>query len=266
MTFLLSLSDCAGAVRVVGKQSLLPNPAKVCVADGQPGLSNKNGQTMEFEGLEPDVARYVVETLNGENADIEFVTTTFPERIDFIKDGKCDFLVELLTNTAGRRLQVGFTSPYLSPAAEILVLSSSSVNETSQCANVALVENSATQSSFQAAFPNVPLLEFVSNEDAVKSVADGDASCAASEDLIFKRILEQVDAAEIAILEGWTRSDFRRVSTGNTFAPKPWGIGVNMERVQLRAEIDAIMIYAEMSGKLRELREKHGFGGCLACA
>jgi len=97
------------------------------------------------------------------------------------------------------------------------------------------------------------------------SVVDGQSACAASEDIIFKRILEQVDAGAIDLLKGSKSGVFRRVSTGSTFEAKPWGVGVNMGRAALRAEIDAVVIYAEMEGKLRRLREKHGFGSCLAC-
>lgn len=244
-------------------EPLLANPAKVCVADKQPGLSNRNESSMEFEGLEPDVARLIVETLNGPDARLEFVVTSFPDRIDFLRDCKCDFLVELLTNTAGRRKKVGFTSPYLSPALEVLVLGTSSVTKVEDCGNVAVVKNSATKSSFESQFPSMNLITFDTNVEAVKSLVETKSSCVASEDIILKRILEQVTATEIDLLASSRRDDFRRVSTGNTFAPKPWGVGVNIDRVGLRSEIDAVVIYAEMSGKMMNLREMHGFASLL---
>eukprot|EP00040_Diaphanoeca_grandis_P008933 m.46929 g.46929 ORF g.46929 m.46929 type:complete len:495 (-) comp20375_c0_seq1:361-1845(-) len=240
------------------------NAIAICVGANDPGLSVKD-DAGQYSGFEVEVAKLVVAELEvtiNETLNITFVSPTLDTRLKYLETQRCIFLANLLTNIPSRREVVSFTPPYLVIKEELLALRSAGITSPENCKVAAVAAGSATLIRYTEKFPALELVLTESNSDGVDLLFNRTVDCMANDNIVFKEIIDDVDqGAYKETYPELTSADLQRITTGSTFPPKPWGLGLSDNTPWLLKEVTAIMIYAAADGRLGQLREEHGFGG-----
>jgi len=248
--------------RARAREGLGENAIAVCVGADNRGLSVKD-RDGQYSGFEVDVAKLVVADLAdaiNQPLDIVFVNPSLDDRLQHLETQRCVFMAELLTNIPERREVVSFTPPYLVIHEELLAFRSANITFPN-CKVAAMAAGSATEVSYKKKFPEIRQVLTDSNAVGLELLLNGKVDCMANDNIVFKELLEKIDQG--ALNENYPElrlSDLERISTHNTFPPKPWGLGVGDDTPWLLKELTSIMIYATADGRLGELREEHGFG------
>jgi ABC-type amino acid transport substrate-binding protein/quercetin dioxygenase-like cupin family protein len=239
------------------------NAIVVCVGADNPGLSVRDDDG-QYRGFEVEVSKLVVAELElaiNETLNIMFVSPTLDERLQYLETQHCVFLADLLTNIPERREVVSFTPPYLVIKEELLAFRSEDITSPQDCKAAAVAAGSATLVRYEEKFKTINLVLTESNGDGVELLLNGTVDCMANDNIVFKEILDDIDEGVYkGVHPGLKSADLERISTGNTFPPKPWGLGVSDDTPWLLKELTEIMIYAAADGRLGQLRDEHGFG------
>ena len=245
----------------VAAELIAPDEVTVCLAAGEEGLSVRPMDGGDPEGYEADVARLVARDLStrlGMDLTLKYVYPTLEERLEYLEQRKCDFMAELLTNDVQgqRRQSVAFTGqPYLVIHEQILVKKSSNVAGPGDCQKAAVASGSQTSRNYAENFPQVEqVLTTGYSSAAIVLLLNGTVDCIANDDLVFDKLLKEADAGGFGT--DVTSASFRQVSTSNIFAPKPWGLGINIKNTLLQAELGAIMTYLDAYGEFDQPRKK----------
>ena len=243
----------------VAAELIAPDEVTVCLAAGEEGLSVRPMDGGDPEGYEADVARLVARDLStrlGMDLTLKYVYPTLEERLEYLEQRKCDFMAELLTNDVQgqRRQSVAFTGqPYLVIHEQILVKKSSNVTGPGDCQKAAVASGSQ---QLRGEFP----AGRAGPHDGVQLCGHRAAPQRhrrlhrQRRDLVFDKLLKEADAGGFGT--DVTSASFRQVSTSNIFAPKPWGLGINIKNTLLQAELGAIMTYLDAYGEFDQPRKK----------
>jgi ABC-type amino acid transport substrate-binding protein len=235
----------------------------VCVGADNPGLSvrDDDGQHSRFE---VNVSRLVVAELESainETLNVMFVSPTLDDRLQCLETQRSIFLADLLTNIPQRREVVSFTSPCLVIKEELLAFRSAGITSPQDCKAAAVAAGSAALVRCEEKFPALQLVLTKSNGDGVELLLNGTVDCMANDNIVFKEILDDIGKGVYGgAYPGLKSADLERISTGDKFPPKPWGLGVSDDTPWLLKELTEIMIYAAADGRLQHLRKIHGFG------
>lgn len=250
--------------RIIAELAAFPT-VTVCVADDEAGLAVFNATSQTYIGYEADVARLLLSDLekflqNETPLVANFVSPTLSERLNYVATQKCDFMIQLLTNTASRREVVAIGPPYLIIYEELLVYKDSGINKISDCTKASVAAGSVTTVNYETQFPDIEQVLTDNNEEGLILFLNGTVECMANDNVVFQALLEKIDDKEFEDeFPNVESSGLKRISTGFTFPPKPWSVATSFEAPLLMNELTAILAYANADGRLDELRKLYGF-------
>jgi polar amino acid transport system substrate-binding protein len=84
-------------------------------------LGYLNPATGKIEGLEIDLVRELARAIFNDPNRFRLVALSVPQRIPFVEQGKVDVVVDAVTITCARRLDVDFSTPYYDAQQRVLV-------------------------------------------------------------------------------------------------------------------------------------------------
>lgn len=260
---LLALTGCAGQELVsdsgivVGDPSTFPEDSTMAVlADrdtirigvkfDQPLFGElKEGASVPV-GFDIDIAKILAKSLGFSENQIVWISTASTDRLGYIKYGKVDLVVATFTITESRKSEVGFAGPYFIAGQQLMVAASNTdiggvddIDGKRLC-----VVSGSTGADY-----------FANNYDPILVAVSGYSECVA----LLREGSVDAMASDIVILSGLiiANPDFSMKIVGSKISEEPYGVGVMLERSDLRHFFNKALQESFDDGQWRSAWDKH---------
>lgn len=197
---------------------------RVGASPNQPRLAELNLQ-LDWEGFNIDLAKYLVESLGIDSADIEWVNTTAANRIPFLKQDKIDLFATALAITPERVKTISIAGPYTDASPSLLVRKADATRFTSLDAiprgtRICVLQGSQGQPRVAKSIPQAEISEFNALTNCVRALEQ-----------------QSVDAVDSTapLLAGFAaaKPDELALAPVTYGTGEKWGIGVRKDRADL---------------------------------
>lgn len=187
----------------------------------------------------------------GRKLELEVIRVTPTNRIEFVRQGRCDFMVSTLSNSPERKVLLDFAEPgFYRSGTTVLALKSSSIKSWEDLRGKTLCA-SPTNSWLRTGerrFGINFVTYFGGEVDSQKAVVDGRCLGLAAYDTYFE-ILTKRDKNNV-----WRDFEIKLPSQDYSY----WSITLRHQRPQLRAFLDKVVVGWHRSGLIVELEKRHG--------
>jgi polar amino acid transport system substrate-binding protein len=188
----------------------------------------RNPFTGELEGFDIDVARQVAAAIFGDPTRIQFVTLLSGQRIDALRSGNVDIVVQTMTSTCERRQEIDFSTIYYQAGQRVLVNRGSPVQGPQDLGGrrvCAASGSTSIQNLADAPAGPVPV-GVPSWTDCLVMLQQGQVEAVSTDDTILAGLRAQDPSTEIV---------------GPRFSTEPYGIGVRKQREDLVRFVNAVL-------------------------
>jgi len=184
--------------------------------------------TGELGGFDIDVARQMAAAMFGDQNMIQFVTLTSGQRIDALKNGDVDIVVQTMTSNCARKQEIDFSTIYYQAGQRVLVNVGSGIRDLDGLAGRRVCSSTGSTSIKNLA------------EAAAKPIPVGVPSWT---DCLVMLQQGQVDAVSTddTILAGLAAQDPNTEVVGPRFSDEPYGIGIAKGRDDLVRFVNAVL-------------------------
>lgn len=205
----------------------------------QPGLGLQTGS--KYEGFDIEIGKIIAKGLGVDAANIEWKTTTTPNREPFIQQGTVDLVVATYTINDERKTKVSFGGPYYVAGQDLLVPVDSTITgpESLDGKNVCSVTGSTPAKRIQTNYPKAKLQLFDTYSKCVDALANKSVDAVTTDDIILAGYAAQDQYA----------GKFKVV--GKTFSTEPYGIGLKKDDKTSCAKINDILKAAATDGSYK---------------
>jgi polar amino acid transport system substrate-binding protein len=187
----------------------------------------------------------------GRSLELQVVRVTPTNRIEFVRQGRCDFMVSTLSYSPERKVQLDFAEPgFYRSGTTVLALKSTPIDSWEALRGKSIC-SSPTNSWLRIGERRfgINFVTYFGGEiDSQKAVVDGRCLGLAAYDTYFEVLLQR-DGANV-----WR--DFEIKLPSQDFAY--WSITLRNNRPQLRAFLDEVVADWHRSGLIVELEKRHG--------
>ena len=187
------------------------------VKSDQPGIGLQTGSS--YEGFDIEIAKIVAKGLGVDAGNIEWKTTTTPNREPFIQQGTVDLVVASYTINDERKQKVSFAGPYYIAGQDLLVKADSTIAgpEGLDGRKVCSVTGSTPAKRLQTDHPKAKLQLFDTYTKCVNALDGGTVDAVSTDDIILAGYAAQSQYA----------GKFKVV--GKPFSTEPYGIGLKKD-------------------------------------
>jgi glutamate transport system substrate-binding protein len=228
----------SGASGVVGKAEK-DKKLVIGVKSDQPGLGLQTGSS--YEGFDIEIGKIIAKGLGVDPANIEWKTTTTPNREPFIQQGTVDLVVATYTINDERKKKVNFAGPYFIAGQDLLVKTDSTITgpESLDGKKVCSVSGSTPAKRIQTNYPKASLQQFDAYSKCINALEGGQVDAVTTDDIILAGYASQSQYA----------GKFKVV--GKTFSSEPYGIGLKKEDKSGCEKINEILKTAASDGSYK---------------
>ena len=92
-------------------------------------FSSRNPVTGEFEGFEVELAHEIAEAIFGDRTRVRFVSVVTDEKVPFVRDGKVDMTISVVSASCERWREVSFSTTYYETSQRVLVRQDSPIQQ-----------------------------------------------------------------------------------------------------------------------------------------
>ncbi|HEX2038694.1 MAG TPA: glutamate ABC transporter substrate-binding protein [Acidimicrobiales bacterium] len=186
----------------------------------QPGFGLKNPTSGEVEGFDVEIAKLVAQaiyggSLDGIDANIEFVEAVSKNREPFIQDGTVDIVVATYTINDTRKQVVDFAGPYFVAEQDIMVKSDDTSIKSVTDLNgkkVCTVKGSTSEKNVRAQAPRADVVLFDTYSLCAEALGDGRVVAVTTDNTILQGLVKASSNA------------YKLVDA--PFSEEPYGIGL----------------------------------------
>ncbi len=203
----------------------------------------RDSATGELGGFDIDVARQVALALFGNQDAIQFVTLTSSQRIEALRTGAVDIVVQTMTSNCERKEQIDFSTIYYEAGQRILVNKDSGIQNLDGLAGKRVC--SATGSTSIKNLANA----------AAKPVPVGVPSWTDCLVMLQQGQVEAVSTDD-TILAGLAAQDPSTAVVGPLFSSEPYGIGIAMGKEDLVRFVNAVLERMRADGTWTAIYQK----------
>lgn len=260
---LLALTGCAGQDLVntddvvVGDPSTFPEGStmailaerdsiRIGVKFDQPLFGELLDGASAPVGFDVDIAKILAKSLGFSENQIEWIATASTDRLGYIKYGKVDFAVATFTITEDRKKEIGFAGPYFIAGQQLMVASSN--NDIGGPEDMIGKRLCVVSGSTGADY-------FAKNHDAILVAVSGYSDCV---DLLRQGSVDAT-VSDNVILSGliFANPDFSMKLIGSKISEDPYGVGVMLERNDLRHFFNKALQESFDDGEWKAAWDKH---------
>ncbi|MET0266766.1 MAG: transporter substrate-binding domain-containing protein [Duganella sp.] len=187
----------------------------------------------------------------GRKLALEVIRVTPTNRIEFVRQGRCDFMVSTLSSSPERKVLLDFAEPgFYRSGTTVLALKTTSIKswEDLRGKTLCAAPTNSWLRTGERRFGIKFVTYFGGDIDAQKAVIDGRCVGMAAYDTFFE-VLTKRDPRQ-------TWRDFEIKLPSQDFAY--WSITLRQQRPQLRAFLDQVVTGWHKSGLIIELEKRHG--------
>lgn len=192
-----------------------------------------------------------LETRLGRSLQLQVVRVTPTNRIEFVRQGRCDFMISTLSNSPERKVLLDFAEPgFYRSGTTVLALKSTAIPDWESLRGKTLC-SSPTNSWLKAGerrFGINFVTYFGGEVDSQKAVVDGRCLGLAAYDTYFEVLLQR-DQNQV-----WSNFEIKLPSQDFAY----WSITLRKDRPQLRGFLDELVADWHRSGLIVDLERKHG--------
>lgn len=192
-----------------------------------------------------------LETRLGRKLALEVIRVTPTNRIEFVRQGRCDFMVSTLSSSPERKVLLDFAEPgFYRSGTTVLALKSTTIKswEDLRGKTLCAAPTNSWLRTGERRFGIKFVTYFGGDIDAQKAVVDGRCVGMAAYDTFFE-VLTKRDTRQ-------TWRDFEIKLPSQDFAY--WSVTLRQGRPQLRAFLDQVVAGWHKNGLIVELEKRHG--------
>jgi polar amino acid transport system substrate-binding protein len=184
--------------------------------------------TGELSGFDIDIAKQVAKAIFGDENRIQFRTVTSSTRIDAVRNGEVDLVVETMTMNCERWQQVSFSSEYFTAGQRVLVHRGSGLTGIKDLAGKKVCAAAGSTSIRNLA------------SDPARPVP---VAVAGWTDCLVMLQQNQVEAVSTddSILAGLAAQDPNTEVVGDAFTDEPYGIAIKQENADLVRFVNGVL-------------------------
>jgi polar amino acid transport system substrate-binding protein len=200
--------------------------------------------TGELKGLEIDLVREISQAIFGDPNKVRFVTVVTDEKVPFVKDGKVDMTVSVVSMTCDRWRDVAFSSEYFQADQKVMVRADSRIQHLADLGGkkVCVTAGSTTIKKIQEAAPNAIPYPVAARTDCLVALQEGKVDAIATHNTILAGLSEQ-DRKTTRILD-------------DTFSVQDYGIPIAHDHPDLVRFVNAVLDRMRADNSLQQLYEK----------
>ncbi|HIW95287.1 MAG TPA: glutamate ABC transporter substrate-binding protein [Candidatus Corynebacterium gallistercoris] len=221
----------------------------------QPGLGVRT-PTKDFEGVDTDVARYVVKYISEKNGwaepKLKWRETPSAQRETLINNGEVDMITATYSISASRYRSVDFAGPYLVTHQAILVRQNDTINglqDMNADTKVCSVTGSTPAQKIKNALPEVQLQEFDTYSACVEALSRGKVDALSTDATILAGFAEQYPG-QMKVVE-------LKNEDGSYWTDENYGIGVAKGQPEAVAQINEALNEMHDSGEYDKIIQKN---------
>lgn len=221
----------------------------------QPGLGVRTPDK-DFEGVDTDVARYVVKYIADKNGwaepKLKWRETPSAQRETLINNGEVDMITATYSISASRYRSVDFAGPYLVTHQAILVRQNDTIDglqDMNANTKVCSVTGSTPAQKIKNALPEVQLQEFDTYSACVEALSRGKVDALSTDATILAGFAEQYPG-EMKVVE-------LKNEDGSYWTDENYGVGVAKGQAEAVAQINEALAEMHNSGEYTKIIQKN---------
>jgi polar amino acid transport system substrate-binding protein len=199
--------------------------------------------TGELRGLEIDLVREIARAIFGDPNKVRFVTVVTDEKVPFVKEGKVDMTVSVVSMTCDRWHDVAFSAEYFRAVQQVMVRANSPIQGLADLGGkkVCVTAGSTTIRKIQAAAPTAIPYPVEARTDCLVALQEGTVDAIATHNTILAGLSEQ-DRKTTRILD-------------DTFSVQDYGIPIAHDRPDLVRFVNGVLERMRADDSLQHLYE-----------
>jgi polar amino acid transport system substrate-binding protein len=211
---------------------------RVGVDENTLGFGFRNPASGELEGLEIDLARRISGAIFGDPNAVQWVTVVTEEKVPFVKSGKVDMTISVVSMTCDRKQDVAFSSEYFHAVQRVMVRADSPIRDLAGLAGkkVCVTAGSTTINKLP---PDAVPYPVAARTDCLVALQDGSVDAIATHD---------------TILDGLSKQDRRTTRIlPDQFSDQHYGIPIAKNRPDLVRFVNGVLEQMRADGSLADL-------------
>jgi polar amino acid transport system substrate-binding protein len=204
-----------------------------------------NPATGQIEGFEIDLVREIAKAIfgNDDPSHYRLVALTVPQRIPFVQEGRVDIVVDAVTITCERKLQVDFSTVYYDAKQRVLVpVDSSAQNIAALAGKPVCASAQSTPIQVMNALPHPPRTVGLPQAiDCLVALQEGRIAAISTDD---------------SILLGFKTQDPNTKIIGSSLADVPYGMVISKAHPDFVRFVNGVIAELRADGTWRRLFEK----------
>lgn len=204
-----------------------------------------NPATGQIEGFEIDLVRQLAQAIFGDTSPAHYrlVALTVPQRIPFVQDGKVDVVVDAVTITCDRKMQVDFSTVYYDAQQRVLVAANSPATDiTSFFDQPVCASAQSTPIQVMNGLPAPPKpVGMPQAIDCLVALQEGTIPAISTDD---------------SILLGFNAQDPNTKIIGPSLADVPYGMAINQAHPDFVRFVNGVLASLRANGAWRRLYDK----------
>lgn len=198
-------------------------------------LGSRNPVTGVLEGFDIDMARLVAEAIFGDPNRIELRVITAAQRIPLLQDGSLDLVARNMTITCARWEQIAFSAEYFRSGQKLLVpLGSAATSLADLAGQRVCAPAGSTSLDNLAGAPEVIPVAARTHTDCLVRFQTGEVDAITGDDTVLAGLAAQDPYAQVV---------------GEAFTAEPYGLGMNLENVDLVRFVNGVLAAAMADGR-----------------
>ncbi|NTW41941.1 MAG: transporter substrate-binding domain-containing protein [Cellulomonadaceae bacterium] len=197
-------------------------------------LGARNPITGGIEGFDIDMARLVAQAIFGDPDKIELRVITAAQRIPLLQDGSIDLVARNMTITCARWEQIAFSAVYFTSGQKVLVPLGSTATSLADLGGQRVCAPAGTSSLDKLAdFPDVIPVSATTHTACLVKFQQGEADAITGDDTVLAGLAAQDPYAQVV---------------GEAFTSEPYGLGMNLDDVDLVRFVNGVLAAATADG------------------
>lgn len=196
----------------------------------------------ELVGFDIDLAKYIANSILGDESKIEFREVTPSTRISAVNSGQVDMIIATMTITDQRKQVVDFSIPYYVAGQAILVPQNSDIKSISDLngKKVIIIFGSTAENNLRMIAPNADIIGYKTYTSGYSALKQGQADAMTTDD---------------TVLIGLAMEDPTLKLLPRRYTKEPYGIGLKKGicSAKLKKRINSIIETAQKEGELKNL-------------
>jgi putative glutamine transport system substrate-binding protein len=238
------LSGCFSSNHVTPGSIKRDGILKVGIKEDVPGFGFYNKDTMQYEGLEIDIAKLIAKEFTGDEGNAYFIPVTESTREELLNNGDVDIMIATFTITEERKKLFKFSPPYYTDYIGIMVKNDSNIKilEDLSGKTIAIVNRTTTRETLLKALYKYGV-NYVRHESAAEARMALELGTADAFSL------------DCSILNGYM--DDTTIILKQKLSRQPLGVATSLNNVTLSNSISKLIDEWLDDGTLEGLIRKH---------